>query len=119
MLDLWLDNLQATSGADKLNVIIDASKSGSFIVQSGEEPDSLAGPNRVIISSTTVSETAFLAPEGSLFSDLFFEALIQEKDLRAAFELAVQGLWDLGASQTPQMDGGLSEPEEGAGAQAG
>ncbi len=112
-LDLWLDNLQATSGADILNVIIDASKSGSFIVQSGEDPDALVGPNRVIISSTSVSETAFLAPEGSLFSDLFFEALMQEKDLKAAFDLAAQAVFELGASQTPQMDGGLNGSEGG------
>ena len=30
-LNLWLSNLEATSGADNINVIIEASKSGSFI----------------------------------------------------------------------------------------
>ncbi len=106
-LNLWLSNLQATSGADQLNVIIDASKSGSFLAPA-DGADTLAAPNRVIIVSTAADQTASLSPEGALFSDIFFNALGQEKNLLAAFKLAARALSEMGAGQTPQMDGGLT-----------
>ena len=55
-LNLWLSNLEATSGVDQINVIIDACFSGSFIDTQKTGAlglEEISGQGRVVVSSTT------------------------------------------------------------------
>jgi len=61
-LDLWLSNLEATSGVTQINVIIDTCHSGSFIDTYQDGVYGLAeisNPGRVIVSSTGSQEPAY------------------------------------------------------------
>jgi len=90
-LNLWLSNLEATSGVDQINVIIDACHSGSFI-DAQEQGDygleEISGHGRVVVASTTYSSQAY-APGGSnarmYFSAGFWRALGEGQTLWHAF----------------------------------
>jgi hypothetical protein len=103
-LDLWLGNLEATSGGDNINVIIEACRSGSFIDITGDGPATISKHNRVVIASTSSQLNAFPSPQGAYFSDAFWTALGQNKDLRTAFEAGKQAVQATGMSQSPWLD---------------
>ena len=80
-LNLWLSNLEATSGADNINVIIDACYSGSFIDETAAGPAAITGRNRVVIASTTSDWQAF-GPSGRA-GPLLLERFLQHAGERA------------------------------------
>jgi hypothetical protein len=103
-LNLWLSNLEAATGADTINIIIDACYSGSFIDVTATGLATISGPGRVVIASTTSSSLAWGPKDGAglYFSDAFLTALGNEQSLWASYlagqsETAVYG-------QTPWLD---------------
>ena len=105
-LNLWLSNLQATTGADNITLIIDACYSGSFIDVSPAGPDSISGHGRVIISSASSSSLAYGPADGRglYFSNAFFGALESQQSLWASFITAREALAVQGQSQLPILD---------------
>jgi hypothetical protein len=104
LLDLWLSNLEATTGADQITVIIDACKSGSFIDVTGVGPAEISGHNRVIVASTTSQANAYPSKQGSLFSDVFWTALGDNQDVWSAYQTAKTAVEARGLMQTPWLD---------------
>jgi hypothetical protein len=103
-LDLWLSNLEATTGADQINVIIEACYSGSFIDVTTVATGTVSSQGRVVIASTGSGRRAFPSERGGYFSDAFFTALGDNADLRTAYEAgrtAAQAAW---SEQTPWLD---------------
>jgi len=103
-LDLWLTNLEAMSGADNVNVIVEACHGGSFIDVTTLGPAEVSGRNRVVIASTSSALNAYASAEGAYFSDAFWTALGQNQDLKTAFERAAQAVGTTGLSQQPWLD---------------
>lgn len=117
-LDLWLSNLESTSGADQVNVIIEACHSGSFIDQTSQGPAKISGHNRVIIASTSSALNAYPSPlQGSYFSDAFWTAFGGSTDLMTAFEQAKQAVQATNLNQQPWVDDngdGVANNQDGA-----
>jgi hypothetical protein len=94
-LNLWLSNLEATSGVDQINVIIDACHSGSFIdtqQMGGYGLEEISGHGRVVVTSTTYRWFAYaprIVPGQPVplmyFSDGFWRALGDSQDVWNAF----------------------------------
>jgi hypothetical protein len=103
-LNLWLDNLESTSGTDNINVIIEASRSGSFIDVTPPGEASISGRNRVIITSTSSSLNAYFSPQGAYFSDAFWTSIRENLDLKTAFNTARQAVMATGLNQEPWLD---------------
>jgi hypothetical protein len=103
-MNLWLSNLEATSGADNVNVILEACHSGSFIDVTDLGPAEVSGRNRVVIASTSSALNAYPSAQGAYFSDALWTALGQNQNLKAAFEAATQGVQATGLSQQPWLD---------------
>ena len=100
-LDNWLDQLEATRPDIKINVIIDACRSGSFI----DLQEMVSGPERVVIASTGAYADAFASQDGALFSDAFIAALGRGMSLYSSFseaKWAVQQAFP--GRQTPWLD---------------
>jgi len=103
-LNLWLSNLEAMTGADEINVIIEACYSGSFIDVTTVATGTISSQGRVVIASTGSGRRAFPSERGGYFSDAFFAALGDNADLCTAYETAraaVQAAWP---EQTPWID---------------
>jgi len=100
-VDGWLDQLEATVPGVRVNVIVDACESGSFI-----DPFWKVGQaGRVVIASTGAYASAYASQDGAVFSDAFINALDQMMSLGAAFE---EGEWAVRSAhydQTPWLDG--------------
>jgi len=105
-LNLWLSNLQATTGADNITLIIDACYSGSFIDVSPSGPDSISGHGRVIITSASSSSLAYGPADGRglYFSNAFFSALESQQSVWASFSAAREALAVQGQGQLPFLD---------------
>jgi hypothetical protein len=94
-LNLWLSNLEATSGVDQVTVVIDACHSGSFIdtqQMGGYGLDEVSGHGRVVVASTTYRWFAYaprIVPDQPTpllyFSDGFWHALGDSQDIWNAF----------------------------------
>ena len=100
-LDAWLDELQATVPDVKINVIIEACYSGSFI----EGAESISGPGRVVITSANQLYPAWASLTGAEFSDQFFGRVRQGSNLYSSFweaRTSVQARW---VQQDPWLDG--------------
>jgi len=103
-LNLWLDNLEATSGADEINVTVEACYSGSFIDVTMLAVATISSRGRVVIASTGSRARSFASERGGYFSDAFFTALGDNADLWTAYEAgraAAQAAW---GEQTPWLD---------------
>jgi hypothetical protein len=103
-LDTWLTELEAARPGVKINVIIEACKSGSFI----DLPRKIGGPGRVVITSAGARDprgNAYASEQGARFSDTFLAALDQNSSLYLAFQSA---RWMTqvasGDFQTPWLD---------------
>ena len=94
-LNLWLSNLEATSGVDQINIVIDTCYSGSFIdtyQTGGWGEGEISGQGRIIVSSTSSRWFAY-APSivtGQpvplmYFSDGFWNAIGQGQSIWSAF----------------------------------
>lgn len=119
-LNLWLSNLEATSGADNINVIFEACKSGSFIDVTSNGPDEISGHNRVVIAATSSSLNAYPSAQGGHFSDAFWTAIGENQDLKTAFERGKRAVQQTGLLQTPWLDDNgdaIADAQDGALAQ--
>jgi hypothetical protein len=102
-LDAWLSTLEAASGVDEINVIIEACHSGSFV-------DRLAGTGsitkagRVVITSTDRDNNAYASAQGAYFSDAFLSCLAASSSLKTCYEQAQAAVAAAGTNQTPWMD---------------
>ena len=103
-LNLWLSNLEIRTGADQINLIIEACNSGSFISNDILEPGTLSGRNRVIITSTDVKNGAWPSLRGTAFSDEFWTAVSENQNLEAAFTRARDVVQILHPDQHPWLD---------------
>jgi hypothetical protein len=116
-LNLWLGNLEATTGADNVNIIIEACKSGSFLNTSALGPGKISGNNRVVVVSTSDDKDAYASPQGAYFSDTFWTALGENRDMKTAFERGRLGVQAVGVPQTPWLDDngdGVADARDGA-----
>ena len=105
-LNLWLSNLEATTGADNVNVILDACYSGSFIDVTGAGPATISGRNRVVIASTTSAWSAYGPGDGRglYFSNAFFSGLENEQSLWTSYLAGREAVGHEGVLQEPWLD---------------
>jgi hypothetical protein len=104
-LDEWLRDLEAATGGDQVNVVIEACQSGSFIDRfNGDVANSLSKQGRVIITSTGRENNAYASAEGAYFSDAFFSCVADSNSLKACFDQAVSAVSTTGVNQTPWLD---------------
>jgi len=111
-LDTWLDQLQAVI-AGKMMVVYDACESGSFLT-SLTPP---AGKDRIVITSTSPSESAYFVTQGSVsFSNFFWTHVFNGVSVKDAFDLSSQAIGYATDYQTPLIDangnGFGNEPED-------
>ena len=121
-LDGWLDNLETATGADAINVIIEACRSGSFIDRHPDNPQthSISEAGRVVIVSTGRTNNAYASAQGAYFSDAFFSCVVDSNSLKTCYDQAVTAVGLAGHNQTPWLDDngdGLSSPTDGTIAQ--
>lgn len=83
-LDGWLSQLEAAVPGVKINVIIEACHSGSFITAA----ETLSKPGRVIITSTDAANLARASAQGAVFSDYFLNMLAAGSSLYQSFNEA-------------------------------
>ena len=100
-LDAWLAEVEAAQPGVKVNVIIEACLSGSFIDPSKH----VSSPGRVVITSTGARNNAYASVQGAGFSDHFLAALDQNSNLYLAFQAARWSVQVATAeNQTPWLD---------------
>jgi hypothetical protein len=119
-LNTWLSNLESTTGADTVNVIIEACHSGSFIDRTESVAASIAKVGRVVIASTGRTNNAYASAQGAYFSDAFFSCVVDSNSLDTCYKQAKTAVALAGHNQTPWMDDngdGLSNPLDGSVAQ--
>jgi hypothetical protein len=95
-VDSWLSQLEAAVPGVKINLIIEACYSGSFIAA----PGSLSGSGRVIISSTDAANRAWASDEGAEFSDHFLDMLAGGSSLYLSFN---EARWAASDAHPPQQ----------------
>lgn len=105
-LNLWISNLEATTGIDNITMIIDACYSGSFIDVTPNGPGSLSGHGRVIVSSTTSNGLAYGPADGRglYFSNSFFGGLENQQSVWASYSAGRQAVLAQGLGQLPWLD---------------
>ncbi len=99
-IDTWLTTLEGARPGLKVNVIIEACYSGSFI----EPPEEISKAGRVVIASTGASNLAWSSRNGAAFSDYFLMAVRQGESLYASFESARSAVRLAQPYQTPWLD---------------
>jgi len=110
-LDGWFTTLENTIAGLKINVIVEACKSGSFIVA----PGVVSKPGRVIVSATTSDADAYTSDLGAIFSDHFLAELGRNSSLAASFAAARQAAKLAHPRQNAWLDGdGDGVPNEQA-----
>jgi hypothetical protein len=116
-LDSWLDQLEDSVPGLKVNIVIEACFSGSFI-------DELSKDGRVVIASTGAWTLARASNDGANFSDAFIDGLDQGMSLlgafsegadaaKVAFPAQVAGLDDDGDGQPNDQDDGQQAAQRG------
>jgi len=99
-LDTWLDSLQSTLPG-KVTAVYDADHAGTFLL-------SLTPPvskPRIVVASTTASETAHFFAGGSIsFSRFFWVRVLNGATVAQAFTHAAQAMTFAGAGQAAQLD---------------
>lgn len=116
-LNGWLNNLETASGCEKVNVIIEACHSGSFVDRFEDVAASISKDRRVVISSTGRTNNAYASAQGAYFSDAFFSAAAEGNSLAACYAQAKSAVQATGNNQTPWMDDNgdaLPNPSDGA-----
>jgi len=99
-LSQWLDEIEADVTDVKINVIVEACLSGSFI----DQVHTLSKAGRVIISSTGNYIPAWASEDGAVFSDAFIGALRRGMSLNSSFAEASWSVKQDYPSQTPWLD---------------
>jgi hypothetical protein len=103
-LDGWLDDLETSSGCDRVNIIIDACHSGSFLDRFEGLTATISKNGRVVIASTGRNNNAYASAQGAYFSDAFFSAIAESSSLKDSFERAHAAVQAAGFDQTPWLD---------------
>lgn len=119
-LDGWLSSLEASSGVDQINVIVEACHSGSFIDRASDPSQSISRSGRVVITSTNRENNAYASAQGAYFSDAFFSCVAASNSLRFCFDQARTAIATTGNLQAPWIDDngdGLSNTLDGSLAQ--
>ncbi len=114
LLNRWLNELEQQRPDIRINVVIDAPASGSFIIP----PGSVSGARRVVITSAAADQPADTSAltttmHDALFSEYFLAALRQQTSLSHAFlhsQHAVSTFDPTG--QTPQIDDPTDSAEQ-------
>ncbi len=105
-LNGWLQELEVSVPGLRINIIVEACHSGSFI-------DELGGPNRVVIASTGVKELAYASTNSAIFSDFLLVGLRHNESLWSSFQRAS---WAAVAAHPSQIalldDNGNGKPNE-------
>jgi hypothetical protein len=119
----WLEELETTSGANQVTVIIEACRSGSFIDRYDKNDadsifHSISKNGRVVIASTGRDKNAFVSADGAYFSDGFFSAVAEGKSVLASFTQAKAAveMTPYAQFQTPWLDDNgdwVSSPADG------
>lgn len=99
-LDRWLDQLEAAVPGVRVNVIVEACHSGSFIDLS----NSVSQSGRVIMASTGTYPLAYASEDGAVFSDALVNALGRGMSLYGAFSEARSVSTAAHPDQTPWLD---------------
>jgi len=99
-LDSWLSQLEDAIPGVKINIIIEACYSGSFIAP----PGTLSKPGRVIITSTDVANLSWASAQGAAFSDRFLEMLAGGNSLYQSFNEARWMAHGAHEAQSPWLD---------------
>lgn len=103
-LNSWLSQLENATGANHVNVIIEACQSGSFLDRhNGDIANSLSKAGRVIITSTGRLNNAYASRQGAFYSDVFFSCLADSNNLFSCHAQATSAL-PLFLKQTPWLD---------------
>ncbi len=116
-LDSWIDQLEDDVPGLKVNVIVEACFSGSFV-------DELSKDGRVVIASTGAWVQAHASNDGANFSDTFIDGLDQGMSLlgafkegadaaKLAFPVQISGLDDDGNAQANDQDDGQQAAQRG------
>lgn len=83
-LHAWLNQLESAVPGVKVNIVIEACNSGSFI----DPAQSISKAGRVVITSAGAFSLAWASPTGAAFSDAFLDALATGQNLYLAFDEA-------------------------------
>jgi hypothetical protein len=102
-LDTWLSSLEASTGVNEVNIIIEACHSGSFIDRQSVL-DSVAKSGRVVITSTGRDNNAYASAQGAYFSDAFLSCVATSNNLKACYDQARAAVAVSGTDQSPWMD---------------
>lgn len=99
-LDAWLDNLQGRIPGTVL-ILCDADYSGSFL-PALTPPE---GKQRIVISSTNKTRTAYFDAEGDIsFSGYFWRRVLNGANVGASFEYSGNALSSMFGAETAQLD---------------
>ncbi len=102
-MDEWLRTMETATGADEVNIVIEACRSGSFINRAATK-DSITKLGRVVITSAGASTNAYASAQGAYFSDAFFSCIVDSNNLKQCYTEATQAVQAAGTLQTPWMD---------------
>lgn len=102
-MDEWLRTMETATGADEVNIVIEACRSGSFISRAATK-DSIVKVGRVVITSAGASTNAYASAQGAYFSDAFFSCIVDSNNLKQCYSEATQAVQAAGTLQTPWMD---------------
>lgn len=104
-LGQWLAELEAATGANQVNIVIEACRSGSFITKENGNPlGGLGKSGRVVITSTGADNNAYASADGAYFSDAFFSCAVNHNHFKACFDAGVAAVRATGINQTPWLD---------------
>jgi hypothetical protein len=95
-LNRWLEQLEQAVPGLKVNIILEACHSGSFV-------DELSKPGRVILASTAPLAVAYASEQGAIFSDVFLNTLAQGASLYESFEEGRATSFQAHNDQDPQF----------------
>jgi hypothetical protein len=95
-LDGWLDKVEEAIPGLRVNIIIEACHSGSFV-------EALKKPGRVILTSTAPATLAYASEQGAIFSDVLLNALGRGLSLYHSFEEASGTAQLAHRDQQPQL----------------
>jgi len=81
-LNTWLDELETSTGCNRMVIIYEACHAGSFI-------NPISKHNRIVITSTDTTHSAYASANWAYFSEEFFSSIVACKTIGECFEDAV------------------------------
>ncbi|MCX6047641.1 MAG: SMP-30/gluconolactonase/LRE family protein [Chloroflexi bacterium] len=108
-INQWLTELETSLPGLKINIMIEACYSGSFV----SLPDSLSKAGRLVMTSTSDGKLAWASSTGAHFSDYLIEALARKSSLYTSFQRAQSAAESYHPEQVAWLDGnGNGVPNE-------